>query len=415
MGEAILESKYPSYSVFASTSPLPLTPGFSQSNIQDVIALAQVTLQNRPATYQTCGDGNTTSASNSTATFSSTATTSSMATSASPAASDSPAASSACYGGSPLLQDAAAGDPASLGVTVILSNFSTSDAQVNGEGYGAAATAQLDYLLYDVPRGPNGAISHRTDQFQAWSDFIYMVPPFLAYYGAVTNNQTLLEEAYNQVSAYRGILGTDNGLWRHILDGTGTTDSGLWLTGNGWAAAGMLRVLATMKWSQFSSNLQQQQSDLQNWVEAIMSACQSRMTSKGLLPNYLDDASSFGDTAGSTLIAYAGYRLSTLNLTSSYTNMSSILLGATSAHVNSSGFLTDAVDPLNWSKQGSESPEGQSFMVMAYAAYDAWVSQGQQGDAEKNPLEQSAAGRTAAVSAGVALGLAALGAVWTSL
>jgi hypothetical protein len=51
-----------------------------------------------------------------------------------------------------LLQDDAAGDPASLGIAVLLANLTTGDAQVNGVGYGEAATQELSYLLYDVPR-----------------------------------------------------------------------------------------------------------------------------------------------------------------------------------------------------------------------------------------------------------------------
>lgn len=31
----------------------------------------------------------------------------------------------------------------------------------------------------------------------------FMVPPYLAYYAAMTNNQTLMTEAYNQCAQYR--------------------------------------------------------------------------------------------------------------------------------------------------------------------------------------------------------------------
>ena len=31
------------------------------------------------------------------------------------------------------------------------------------------------------------------------SDSVYMVPPFLAYYGVTTNNESMLQEAYTQV------------------------------------------------------------------------------------------------------------------------------------------------------------------------------------------------------------------------
>lgn len=40
-------------------------------------------------------------------------------------------------------------------------------------------------------------------------------------------------------------------------------------TGNGWAAAGMLRVLGTIQHSQYSSNMQEQAKNLTNWVSEI--------------------------------------------------------------------------------------------------------------------------------------------------
>lgn len=65
-----------------------------------------------------------------------------------------PAANSSASlrGGASLLSDGSAADPASLGVAVLLANASTGNGQVNGVGYGDAATAELNYLLYDVPR-----------------------------------------------------------------------------------------------------------------------------------------------------------------------------------------------------------------------------------------------------------------------
>lgn len=105
------------------------------------------------------------------------------------------------------------------------------------------------------------------------------VPPFLAYYGALTNNQSLLEEAHRQCSLYRDILRTDNGLWAHILLGNGTHDPGLWATGNAWAAAGMLRVLATMQWSSFAGQLISQINDLRSWTTEILAATQSYVVS----------------------------------------------------------------------------------------------------------------------------------------
>ena len=104
-----------------------------------------------------------------------------------------------------------------------------------------------------------------------------MVPPFLAYYGALNNNQSLLQQAYTQCSLYRGALRQSSGLWAHIVQGTGTSDPGLWLTGNAWAAYGMTRVLATIKQSSFASSMSSQTGDLQNWIAEILGAAKPYM------------------------------------------------------------------------------------------------------------------------------------------
>lgn len=61
---------------------------------------------------------------------------------------------------------------------------------------------------------------------------MYMVPPFFAYYGVLTSNETLVSEAYNQINLYRNHLrdAGANNLWKHIVLGSGT-DEGHWSTG----------------------------------------------------------------------------------------------------------------------------------------------------------------------------------------
>lgn len=62
----------------------------------------------------------------------------------------------------PLTQDGSVGDPASLGVIVLIANWTGQ----RDEEYGQAASEQLEYLLTKAPRTSNGAISHRNDQVQ---------------------------------------------------------------------------------------------------------------------------------------------------------------------------------------------------------------------------------------------------------
>jgi rhamnogalacturonyl hydrolase YesR len=97
------------------------------------------------------------------------------------------------------------------------------------------------------------------------------VPPFLAYFGVATSDQSYLSEAYNQIKLYRNHLKSDSGAWKHIVLGDGQ-DPGLWNTGNGWAAYGSLRVLATMQNSEWAGEFTSEMGDLTAWVQEIVGA-----------------------------------------------------------------------------------------------------------------------------------------------
>ena len=76
-----------------------------------------------------------------------------------------------------LIQDGSAADPASIGMSVLLANWTGQDGgQIN---YGGAAKDQLDFLLQKVPRTSDGAISHRVDMLQLWcvvmTSVIYLI------------------------------------------------------------------------------------------------------------------------------------------------------------------------------------------------------------------------------------------------
>ncbi|KAH8977298.1 glycoside hydrolase family 105 protein [Lactarius hatsudake] len=331
--------------------------------------------------------------------------------------------------GQPLvLGDGSAGDPASIGIAVLIANWTG----LGGENYAAAATAQVEYLFGPaVPKTEDGAISHRVSEVQLWSDSVYMVPPFLAYYGITTGNQSMLQEAYNQVKMYRSYLSDTSagGLWRHILLGVNGTDQGHWSTGNAWAAAGMLRVLGTLKSSSFSRHFEGQIKDLGNWVAEIHSAMYPNLQDNGLFKNYADGNSTdnFDDASSSALLAATVFRLALLtgnkkfvreaertraalfaaNGTSaaaigvpvvtsstprpSSTTPSSIASAPESAataasnafadtpHFTVDGWLAPVVDPINYAIEGAQSPEGQAFTLMLESAWRDWSAAGSPG------------------------------------
>ncbi|KAI0667555.1 Six-hairpin glycosidase-like protein [Trametes maxima] len=369
--QALIEFDTPSYSVL-NNSALPPPQGSRPSSLDEVIGIAQGVVQNRTKAN--------------------------------------------VQGPQPLIDagGGAAGDPPSIGVAVLLANWTGA-----GDEYGAAAADQLAFILEKVPKTDDGAISHRTEQVQLWSDFVYMVPPFLAYYGVLTRNQSLVQQAYDQCRLYRKYLVDDDagGMWKHILLGT-NTDSGHWSTGNGWAAAGMLRVLGTIQHSQYAKSMKNQAKDLTNWVAEIHNGIYPHLRTNSLFGNYADDSASFDDASSTAILASTVYRLALLSgihthlplaeqcrkalsaPTSTSSSSSSAPSSAPSsastatapsasasstappsplAHFTTDMWLTPVVNPNQFGIEGSRSPEGQAFVVEMYAAWRDWVAQGSPG------------------------------------
>ncbi|KAG2155213.1 Six-hairpin glycosidase-like protein [Suillus bovinus] len=318
-------------------------------------------------------------------------------------------------GPQPLIADTSAGDPASIGVAVLLANW-TGQGALDSLNYAGAAQDQLDFLFQNVSRTTDGALSHKVDQLQLWSDSVYMVPPFLAYYGVLTQNQTILGEAYTQICLYRKYLRDTaaGNLWKHIQLGQTGDDDGHWSTGNAWAAAGMLRVLGTIQHSPYENSLKSQQDNLAHWVYEIHRAMFSHINSNGLFYNYADNNSTFYDASSTALLASTVYRLSLLGnihtyiplaeqvrkallasagtivsiTTTSTTPASSATSTALSGtatttsgllHFTPEGWLTPVVNPYSYGAQGSDSPEGQAFILELQAAWRDWVADGAQG------------------------------------
>lgn len=272
------------------------------------------------------------------------------------------------------------GDPASLGVIAWMIGKTT-----GLEAYTKGTQNTVDYLMTQAPRYDNGAISHRSDTAELWADFMYMTPPVLAFYGAETNDPSYVYEGYNQCKLYREVLQTEGtGAWSHII-GTQSYDPGKWSTGNGWAAAGMVRVLFTIRASgvrnwegQDATWWDSADADLVSWIKEILDGVQaSGLDTNGLVRNYLDDGNQFGEISGSALFASVVYRLAG-ELGDSYVQWADgireTLNGKDSETgawiVSADGAASPAIDPLAWGGGAVElSPEGQSFVVMMYSAW----------------------------------------------
>jgi len=285
--------------------------------------------------------------------------------------------------------DGAVGDPASLGVSVVLLGKTKSK-------YATAAKQTMEYIMNSAPRFWNGAISQRTDVAELWSDFMYMAPPFLAYYAVETYNATLLADVVHLCTQYRQVLhanitSNSEGVWEHIIGSQGG-DTGRWSTGNGWAASGMVRVLATVMKAPASVVLKirsKSVSLLTGYIKEIIDgAMGSPVDTNKLLRNYVDDVSGdghgYGEISGTSMLAAATYRMAVLCpqvFGQHYVKWADGVRATLSngKHVSKNGTVYPAVNPLNWGDTEPVtygSPEGNNFVVLMYAAWRDCVHAG---------------------------------------
>ncbi|PPR00481.1 hypothetical protein CVT24_004536 [Panaeolus cyanescens] len=278
--------------------------------------------------------------------------------------------------------EGSSGDPASLGVGAVLLGKRNAT-------YARAAKETVDGLLNDVPRFSNGAISHRFSVAELWADFMYMAPPFLAYYAADTDDAELLQESVRQSKLYREILqDPSTGVWRHII-GPQSQDVGLWSTGNAWAAAGMCRILATITKAPVARTAPWRNgliNEITGYIKEIVDGAIASPHDDGLLRNYYYGTGSnraWGEISGSTLIASVVYRMAVLQpgifAQGSYIRWADGIKETISgndedgkAHVTPEGIVRPAVNPLDWwdvNKFERGSPEGNAFTVLLYTAW----------------------------------------------
>lgn len=123
------------------------------------------------------------------------------------------------------------------------------------------------------------------------------------------NDVNLMRETVRQCGLHRDVLKANNLNWRHII-GPQAQDVGLWSSGNGWAAWGMTRVLYTLqKWPASSAVLQSQALQLKGWIKEILDGAMHSGTDNGLLRNYLNDGTYFGEISGTALLSAVAYRM----------------------------------------------------------------------------------------------------------
>ncbi len=247
-------------------------------------------------------------------------------------------------------------DPASNGEALFFAARVTGDTAL-----AEAARRMLDFLIIKAPRTTDGIIYHNFVENMIWVDAFYMVPPFLA----VAGNPV---EAVRQVNGYRKILlDPEKKLYYHIWDQDRMKFERklFWGVGNGWAAAGITRVIRVLP-----ESMKKEKSELQSYVRELVDAMLRYQRNDGLFHDILNDNSSFVETNCAQMLAYTIYRgVKGGWIDRSYLSYADRMRKAVHKKVDRFGLIQGVCGAPNFDHPGTAT-EGQAFFLLMEASYN---------------------------------------------
>jgi unsaturated rhamnogalacturonyl hydrolase len=251
-------------------------------------------------------------------------------------------------------------DPACCGEGVLFSAR-----KFNDEKLKAGADKMLEYLLKKAPRSEAGIIYHQTTGTNFWVDSFYMSPPFLAYAGHQA-------EAVKQIRGYREALwNKEIKLYSHEWNDKKKEfrRKDFWGVGNGWAAAGMSRVIRSMP-----DSMQTEKIEIIGYVKELIDGCLAFMRPDGLFHNNIDENDTFVETNLSQMLAYSIYRgVKGKWLDKSYLSQAGKMRKAAYEKVDNLGFVQGVCGAPHFNSSG-RAAEGQAFFLLMEAAYNDSLS-----------------------------------------
>jgi rhamnogalacturonyl hydrolase YesR len=254
---------------------------------------------------------------------------------------------------------------------MVSDNHGVTDPAANGEGvlfaakvtgdplFKNAADRMLLYLLKTAPRTADGTFHHIDNKPQVWVDSMYMAPPFLAAAGQSV-------EAMKQIEGFRKLLWNGSAkLFSHIWDDgkKAFERKAFWGVGNGWAAAGMTRVLRALP-----EGMSAEKKRLQDYIKGVLDGCLRHRRPDGLFHDVVDDPKTFVETNLGQMLSYtifcgvkAGW------LARPYLKEAEIMRQAARSKVDGLGYVQGVCGSPTFDKPGVAT-EGQAFFILMEAA-----------------------------------------------
>jgi len=265
------------------------------------------------------------------------------------------------------------------GRVAVMGNFSgITDPCANGEAIGFARNETSDPLFVEAynkllewavrlaPRNNAGIVYHLEAEPEFWVDSFYMLPPFLAYAG-------YFEEAIKQIDGYWSALFDKNsGLLSHMWhdDKKKFTRKDFWGVGNGWALAGMSRVL-----SMLPENERDYRQILISRIMTILVNSIRYQRKDNLFHDVINDPDSFVETNFPQMLAYTIFsglasgwlpEFDDENKTN-WLKIANNIRGAVYNMVDDFGYVQGVCGAPDFNRSGN-AVEGQAFFILMEAA-----------------------------------------------
>ena len=248
-------------------------------------------------------------------------------------------------------------DPCAVGEALIYAGEQTLDPSLL-----RAKDRLLHWALADAPRNPGGIVYHLMEAPQFWVDSLYMLPPFLARAG-------YFSEAMQQIDGYwNALFDPAKGLLSHQWDDGGKQflRKDAWGVGNGWAAAGMARVIAMLL-----PEMDEARQSLIARTTGLIRRVLSLQRPDGMFHDVLDDPSTFPEINCGQMIAYTIYRgVREGWLDGDLIPAAERIRSAAQRQVDRFGFVQNVCGAPTFDRPGA-APEGQAFYILMEAAASA--------------------------------------------
>jgi rhamnogalacturonyl hydrolase YesR len=134
--------------------------------------------------------------------------------------------------------------------------------------------------------------------------------------------------------------------------------------GNGWAAAGITRVLRALP-----DEMVNERARLQGYIREVVEGCLAHQRPDGLFHDVVDDSATFVETNLGQMLAYTIYRGVTGGwLDAAYLAPADRMRQAAHEQVDANGLVQGVCSAPHFDRPGT-APEGQAFFLLMEAAY----------------------------------------------